>query len=403
MARYRTARNNPNETSRRDGQPPARVPLTPPPRENIDDDGYSSNWETSDSDSGAQQAQELPAEPKSCMRTRFLTRARGIFRQPTRYRNVANRPPTPWVQQQLGSSAGVQVTEREVQDRRLGTTLQSPDAIETQNDTTINPGRVTSLRRPARISRSSVPSTQRDQPRDAAPAGNHTQVDDYNVHSAEQNARLSGEALPWEETREPQRLQPLLPDWERFPHQEPPNTRQTSLQPSPIEYYTGIMHYTRAESPVAPETPPPPYENIGYPLSHQGNVGLAALRNPVNLPPVPRMLLSRIQHAFGLFDVLPSALGGEWVDGIISADTGLVIYRNTTRSFADDPEAIIHIRNTSVRMPASAILGFRGAGSLRIHRNGTAGESIAIDEETTLEVAADMAPVGLDDVVYRMP
>jgi hypothetical protein len=115
------------------------------------------------------------------------------------------------------------------------------------------------------------------------------------------------------------------------------------------------------------------------------------------------MLLSRIQHAFGLFDVLPSALGGEWVDGIISADTGLVIYRNTTRSFADDPEAIIHIRNTSVRMPASAILGFRGAGSLRIHRNGTAGESIAIDEETTLEVAADMAPVGLDDVVYRMP
>ena len=401
MARYRTATNNPNETSRRERRPPTRVPLTPPPRDNIDDDGYSSNWETSDSDSGAQQPQDVPSEPKSCMRTRFLTRARGIFRQPTRYRNVANRPPTPWVQEQFGSSAGGRATEPEAQDRRMGTSIRRFEPVGTQNNTTIDADGGATQRRPVRISRSSAPTVQRDQPHESAHEDNHTQINGHDTHS-EQNPRQSGDVMPWEEARGPQSLQPLLPDWDRFPNQEPANNHQTHLQPSPIEYYTGLMHHTRAESPVAPETPPPPYENIGYPLSHQGNVGLAALRNPVVLPPVPRTLLSRIQHAFGLFDILPSALGGEWVDGIISADTGLVIYRNTTRSFADDPEALIHLRNTSVRMPASAILGFRGAGSLRVHRNGAAGERIAIDDETTLEVTADMSPAGLDDVVYRM-
>ncbi len=222
----------------------------------------------------------------------------------------------------------------------------------------------------------------------------HSWLNDHDVYSR-QDSGHAPDAAPRETQHAPRSLGPLLadPDWSGVSrHASLANARLPELQPFSMVYHPDSALQSRAESPDAAETPPPPYDRAGYRSSHQVNAGLEALQSPVLLPPVQLTELYHSQYgSLGLFAVLASAVDGEWADGIISGDGALAVYRNVSRSFIEDAEAIIHVRGTVIRPPTSVMVGFRGASSLRIHRNGQAGERILIDESTTMEVVVNPA------------
>lgn len=396
MTRCEATTSASNGVSNREAQTPPIIPLTrQPPRLHSDNIRYLNDYGTSDagsdSDSGAHpRLQTGQTEAKDCIRRRLLTRARGMFRQNSRYRDVSDRPPTPWVQHQPDPEEQTGMQERAV----AGVSVPSVrrfDAVGARHTWPVLPPAVGTQTRPIELTGNLGTLSTR------GGRGNDT-VGDQSVPSRE-NADQALGSLRWEFHHAPENPEHTLADSDR-----PGAAHRTSLADeglTGLEYYSvaayaDMPHHVRAESPdtpVTPVTPPPPYENTGHQPPQQTYGGLEVLQSPVLLPSVRLTELYHSQYGqFGLFAALSSAVDSEWVDGIISADGALAVYRNVSRSLPDEAEAIIHVRGTAIRPPpASAMFGFRGASSLIIRRSGGASQWIPIDDSTRMEVTVDTA------------